>query len=222
MARQTEVYYYHYDTPKRARVKGAIAYAQRIQNLHGIPINYQDIFQTCQVSKTRGYIILKEVNRTFHNACFKARRLTYSQLVAAAGIDKEVCSRTVRRALGTRDWRKCIACPRSFVSARYAKQREEFARKSLEIRPAKEDYRDILYSDEWHASCGDDRQISSNNNRKITALYYRNYVLKKFILEEDRDLSHYLKIITEYKKKEEIRFFYNAPGSPDLSPIKNA
>lgn len=308
MARQTDVHYYHHDTPKRARVKGAVAYAQRIQDVHGIPINYRDIFRTCQVSKTRGYQILKEVDRTFHNACeetrgrkkllsqedldkieellwsegFEARRLTYTQLVAAAGIDKEVCSRTVRRALGTRDWRKCIACPRSFVSARHAEQREEFARKSLEIRPAKEDYRDILYSDEWHASCGDDRQvrilrkpgerycpdclqerpdpklseerfnthfwgaigydfksdlheyrISSNNNGKMTAAYYRDHVLAKvvkpwldqgmeFILEEDRDSSHCSKIVTEYKKQEGIRFFYNAPGSPDLSPIENA
>ncbi|KAL6695487.1 hypothetical protein J3F84DRAFT_374489 [Trichoderma pleuroticola] len=83
----------------------------------------------------------------------------YTQLVAAAGINKEVSSRIVRRALGTRDWRKCIACPRSFVSARHAEQREEFARKSLEIKPAKEDYRDIIYSDKWHASCGDNRVV---------------------------------------------------------------
>lgn len=208
--------------------------------------------------------------------------MTYSQLVTAAGIDKEVHPQTVQRALGTRDWRKCIACPRSFVSRRHAEQREEFARKSLEHRPAKEDYRDILYSDEWHTSCGDDRQvyifrkpgerycpdclyerpsprlkeerfnahfwgaigynfksdlyeyrISTNNNGKMTSAYYCDHILKKvvkpwldqgmdFILEEDRDSRHTSPITKECKKSLKIKYFFNAPGSPDLSPIENA
>ncbi|KAL6875099.1 hypothetical protein J3F83DRAFT_729887 [Trichoderma novae-zelandiae] len=35
----------------------------------------------------------------------------------------------------------------------------EFARKSLEERPAKEDYRNICYSNKWHISCSDNRLI---------------------------------------------------------------
>lgn len=308
MARQAGVHFYHHDTPKKARVKGAVAFAQRQKERYGQDFSYNEIFETCQVSRTRGFEIVKSFDRTFHNACeetrgrkkiltdidldkiekllwsegFEARRLTYSQLLPAAGIDKEVHPQTIQRALGTRHWRKCIACPRAFVSRHHAEQRVEFARKSLEKRPAKEDYRDIVYSDEYHASCGDDRQvrilrkpgerycpdclyeqpspklkqeerfnahfwgaigynfksdlydyrISTNNNGKMTATYYRDHILKKivkpwldqgmaFILEEDRDSAHRSKIVKAYKKKEKIRHFYNAAGSPDLSLIEN-
>lgn len=308
MARQTEIHYYHHDTPKKARVKGAVAFAQQQKQRFGHDFSYQDIFQACQVSKTRGYEIVKSFDRKFHNACeetrgrkkiltnedldklenllwsegFEARRLTYSQLLPAAGIEKEVSFQTVRRALGTRHWRKCIACPRAFVSRHHAERREEFARKSLELRPAKEDYRDILYSDEWHASCGDDRQvyilrkpgerycpdclherpsprlkeerfnahfwgaigynfksdlyeyrISTNNIGKMTSAYYCDHILKKvvkpwldqgmeFVLEEDRDSGHTAPVTRQCKKDLGIKYYYNAPGSPDLSPIENA
>ncbi|KAL6818204.1 hypothetical protein GGI42DRAFT_338023 [Trichoderma sp. SZMC 28013] len=234
LPRQTEVHYYHHNTPKRAQVKSAITYAQQIQDLHRIKINYQDIFRTCQVSKTRSYKIIKSVDRTFHNACFKARHLTYSQLLPAAGIDKKVHWHTIRRALSTQSWRKYIACPRSYVSLHHAEQQIEFTRKSLKLRPAKEDYRNILYSNNYNFKSNLYKyHISSNNNGKITAAYYRNHILSKvvkpwldkgidFILEEDRDSSHRSNIITEYKKQAEIHYYYNAAGSPDLSPIKNA
>lgn len=308
MARQADVHFYHHDTLKKARVKGAVAFAQQQKERYSRNFSYNEIFRACQVSKTRGYKIVKSFDRKFHNEFektrgrkkiltpedldkiekllwsegFEARRLTYSQLLPAAGIDKEVCNRTLRRALGTRDWRKCIACPRSFVSREHAEQRVEFARRSLEKRPAKEDYCNIRYSDEWHAACGDDRQvyifrkpgerycpdclyegpdlrkienekfnahfwaavgydfksdlyeyrISLNNNGKMTATYYCDYILKKivklwlkegqeFILEEDCDSAHRLQIVQEYKKKEGIKAFYNAAGSLDLSPIEN-
>lgn len=41
---------------------------------------------------------------------FEARQLTWPQLLPAAGIDKQISRATVRRALGTRHWRKCVAC----------------------------------------------------------------------------------------------------------------
>lgn len=306
MARQAEVHFYHHDTPKKARVKGAVAFAQQQKERYGRDFSYNEIFRACQVSKTRGYEIIKSFDRKFHNACketrgrkklltdedldkierllwsegFEARRLTYPQLLPAAGIDKEVHSQTIQRALGTRQWRKCIACPRSFVSQRHAKQRVEFARKSLEERPTKEDYRDIAYSDEWHVACGDDRQvnilrkpgerycpdclyerpdprkldeekfnahfwgavgynfksdlheyrISTNNNGKMSANYYRDHILKKIvmqwpdqginrILEEDCDSAH--RSVHDWKINQGIKFYYNAAGSPDLSPIEN-
>ncbi|KAL6696891.1 hypothetical protein J3F84DRAFT_347905 [Trichoderma pleuroticola] len=137
MARQTEVHYHHLDTPTKARVKGAVAFAQLQKQRYGHDFSYQDIFRCCQVSKSRGYKILKSSSdRTFHNEFeetrgwkklltdedldklrkliwsedFEARRLTWPQLLPAAGIDKQISRSTVRRALGIRHWRKCVAC----------------------------------------------------------------------------------------------------------------
>ncbi|KAL6806435.1 hypothetical protein GGI42DRAFT_282163 [Trichoderma sp. SZMC 28013] len=137
MARQTEAHRHHLDTPTKARVKGAVAFAQFQKQRYGHDFSYQDIFRSFQVSKSRGYEILKSSSdRTFHNEFeetrgrkklltdedieklkkliwsedFEARGLTWSQLLPAAGIDKQISLSTVRRALGTRHWRRCVAC----------------------------------------------------------------------------------------------------------------
>ncbi|KAK4063007.1 hypothetical protein Trihar35433_8802 [Trichoderma harzianum] len=68
MFRQTEVHYHHFDTPRKARVKGALAYAQYRKQRYGIDFSYHDIFEACQVSRSRGYEIIKSSSdRTFHN-----------------------------------------------------------------------------------------------------------------------------------------------------------
>lgn len=100
MARQAEI---HHDTPQKARVKGAVAFAQMQKEGYGHSFSYNEIFRACQV----------EIVKSFHNECketrgrkkmltdkdvnqleallwskgFEARSLGYPQLLAAAGID---------------------------------------------------------------------------------------------------------------------------------------
>lgn len=141
MGRQTEVYH-HFDTPKKARVKGAVAYARMQKERYGHDFCYNDIFRICGVSRTRGYEIIKSPeDRTFHNTCeetrgrktalsaddldkiestlrpegCEARRLPYTELLPAAGIDKEISPHTIRRALQKRGWKKCRADPGTYI-----------------------------------------------------------------------------------------------------------
>ncbi len=67
----------------------------------------------------------------------EGRTLSCQALLMEAGIEATVSDRTIHRSLQTRDWRKCIAFHRGFVSPQLAERRVEAARKSLEERPHK-------------------------------------------------------------------------------------
>lgn len=69
-----------------------------------------------------------------------------------------------------------------------------------------------------------------NNNGKMSSAYYCNHIIKKvvkpwldegrsFILQEDCDSGHTSPVTVKCKELG-IKFFYNAPGSPDPSPIE--
>ncbi len=170
----------HHNTPTKARVKGAVEFAEFQKARYGRPYYKADIFRAMGVSSTRGYAILKGDDRTHHNNPFadetrgrkkklsdddvdkledslwksgmEGRSLLYRGLLTEAGVDAEVSDATVRRALIQRDWRRCVACRRGFVCPNLAERRCESARKALEARPQKRDWRDIRFSDEFHVS----------------------------------------------------------------------
>jgi hypothetical protein len=63
--------------------------------------------------------------------------------------------RTFQRAIiEETEFRRCVACRKSYMDPRNKPRRREFARKTLEERPTKEDFRDIRYSDEVHVGYG--------------------------------------------------------------------
>jgi len=174
--------YSHHKTPKKARVQGAYNFALHQKRVYGVPFFKADIFRANDVSHCRGYKILDNYQRTFHNNPFvdetrgrkkifsdedvdkmekviwdhgiEGRMLSYQALLMEAGVDKDVSTRTIQRALGQRDWRRCVACTRSFVNNKLAEKRVEEARKSLECRPEPKDWHDVRFSDEFHVSSG--------------------------------------------------------------------
>ena len=77
--------------------------------------------------------------------------------------------------------------------------------------------------------------IDLNKNGKMTAAYYTSAILPivadwqqqghNFVLEEDRDSSQLLNPLSapaQFKRKHSLTTYFNAPSSPDLSPIENA
>jgi transposase len=172
----------HHCTPKKARVQGALEFA-RFQELHyGTPFYKNDIFRAMGVSKSMGYRILNDSERTFHNNPFaddtrgrkkklseedldkteeliwnngiEGRRLGNQALLMESGVEVECSDRTILRALGQRDWRRCVACQRSFVDEKLMKRRVEEAQTSLNVRPNPADWHDIRFSDEFHVTAG--------------------------------------------------------------------
>ena len=154
----------HYSTPTKASVWAAVHFADRMK----LPYYKEDIFRTFNVSRTRGYEMLRNEDfssRQLHNnpdhketrgrksliSSVKIREM--ERILEEEGIEArsltwqqlgyEVgldCSgRTIQRAMGTMDYHKCVSCKKGWVNERTAAKRVEWATFMLNKYPEKED-----------------------------------------------------------------------------------
>ena len=87
----------------------------------------------------------------------EARGLTWEQLGYEVGLD---CSeRTVKNAMGTMDYHKCIACRKGWVTPSTAKRRVEWVTVMKERYSEKEDWYIVRFSDEVHFAYGPQGKI---------------------------------------------------------------
>ncbi|KAI9662087.1 MAG: hypothetical protein M1829_006226 [Trizodia sp. TS-e1964] len=84
---------------------------------------------------------IAEVDHLLETEGIEGRALTWEQLGMSVGLD---CSgRTIQRAMGSLEYRKCIACQQGCVNKATAEKRYNWARLMLEQYPLSED---------WHRS----------------------------------------------------------------------
>jgi hypothetical protein len=170
----------NFDTPKKARIKGAAEFMDAM----GIPYYHTDLFNFHNVSNQQGWAILKqkgpEHDRTHHNdptteekcgrkpklspkdlercdrflqdAAWDAHVLTWAQL--AEELDLGVCGNTLRSHLGSMDYHKCIACTKGWVSQKNAAKRVEHCETMLSLKLDKESWHDVRFLDEIHCRVG--------------------------------------------------------------------
>ena len=81
-----------------------------------------------------------------------ARSLTWDQLAIEAGL--EVSGLTLRRAMGTMDYHKCVAWRKGWVNEQLARYRVDFAKIMLERYPTPDSWRRVRFSDEVHFGWG--------------------------------------------------------------------
>jgi hypothetical protein len=86
------------------------------------------------------------------NEGIEARCFTWEQLGTEVGLD--VCGRTIKRALETLQYRKCIACKKGWVNRRTAEKRVEHARRMLENYSTPENWHSVRFSDKVHFGWG--------------------------------------------------------------------
>jgi len=144
-----------YPTSTKAKVQGTVSYLQA----KGIPFFKEDVFRHFQVLHASGYRMLKpetssrrydtlvmhnpshhprtitpeklrEMEMILENEGIEARGLTWEQLGTEVGLDVSGC--TVRRALGTLEYYKCIACKKGWVNEQTAEKRVYHVRIMLE------------------------------------------------------------------------------------------
>jgi DNA-binding transcriptional MocR family regulator len=66
----------------------------------------------------------------------------------------DVSTDTVKRAMGTLDYRKYIVCQRGWVSPKTVVRRLEYAKVMLARYPDAEDWKRVRFSDEVHFGWG--------------------------------------------------------------------
>ena len=168
----------HYFTNAGAKVRDAAEFCDRI----GIEHFKEDIFRTFNVSSREGWRFLndrnssrrlgndpnvedhrgsqplispkkiREMERILETEGIEARAYTWEQLGFEVGL--ECSGRTVKRAMGTMEYHKCIACRRGWVNEKTAKDRLNWATTMLQKYPHPEDWHRVRFSDEVHFGYG--------------------------------------------------------------------
>ncbi|KAF2818032.1 hypothetical protein CC86DRAFT_337635, partial [Ophiobolus disseminans] len=95
---------------------------------------------------------LEQADRFLQEQGWEARVLTWDQLAETLCFD--VCGDTLRAALGSMDYHKCIACTKGWVSQKVAKERVLFCETMLVLKPNQDDWHDVRFSDEVHCRVG--------------------------------------------------------------------
>jgi hypothetical protein len=227
----------NFDTPKKARMKGAADYLDHL----GIKFNHNDLFRYHGVSKEQGWAILKQdreqYDRTFaHNPLvtetrgrppavsneeihridrflqdvgWDARVMTWNEICEEFDLD---CSgETLRLHMGSLDYHKCIACCKGWVSARNARKRVEFSETMLALKPKKEDWRDVRFSDEVHWSIGPEGKMKII--RKPGERYCFDCIQETMNRDHEKEFerSHSWAAVG-YNFKSDM-YFYKVPGN---------
>lgn len=162
----------HYFTPARAKVRGAVEFCERM----GIPYVKADVFRTFKVSHSQGYEFLHEESssRRLHNdpnreeTCGRpriisaekiremerilqekgigARALTCEQLGYEVGL--ECTGKTVKKAMGSMNYRKYLACKKGWVNEKTAHNRKQWVEVKKERYPEPKNCYRVHFSDE--------------------------------------------------------------------------
>lgn len=97
---------------------------------------------------------ITKIERLLYDGGSEARKLPWTSIPAAAGVDFNGSARTIHRAVGDKDWRKCTTCIKGWVSEDYATQRVRAATQSLEKRLLPQDWEDVRFSNQTHFGFG--------------------------------------------------------------------
>lgn len=222
-----------YTTPQKAKVQGTIEYLEA----KGLPYSKADVFRHFQVSKSAGWEIIKEgtsarrldtiveynprgpsrqisiqkireMEEILENEGIEGRGYTWEQLGTEVGL--EVSGRTVKRALQSLEYHKCVACRKGWVNRQTAEKRVEHARIMLEQYPEPKDWYEIRFSDEVHFGFGPQGQLLII--RKPGTRYCQDCIQETLQpAEKDKKRFHCWAAIG-YNFKSDI-YFYEVPGN---------
>ena len=185
-------------TPVKARIQGAIDFLKS----EGITGKNEAVFQANGVSHATGYRILRsskprtlkndptreetrrghnnitpericEMEKILENEGLEGRSLTWMQLGFEAQV--EASEATIRRAMGTLQYHKCLACRRGWQSPSSKKNRVQFAESMLARYPNPEDWDCVRFSNEVHTLWVGATTLSTYYSQAWTTLLCRLY-----------------------------------------------
>ena len=129
-----------------------------------------------------------EMERILETEGIEARAYTWEQLGYEVGL--ECSGRTIKKAMGTIDYHKCIACRRGWVNEKTRKDRLEYATIMLQRYPNPQDWYRVRFSYEVHFGYGPQDKL--HIIRKASMRYCHSCIQKNFEpAEKDRKRYHY-------------------------------
>ena len=178
----------HWSTPHKQRLKSQVALLERakLSAPDGRLYPKTRLFKLNDIPTTTAKRILKEPDpRRLHNSQIRketrgrrskitpqdirymeliiqrtgqeGRVLSWQSLGIEAGLD--LSGETIRRAMGSLHYRRCLACRKSWVSPDLADRRVTWARDMLQKYPEPKDWYHVRFSDETHLGFGSQGRI---------------------------------------------------------------
>ncbi|KAF1809503.1 hypothetical protein P152DRAFT_461448 [Eremomyces bilateralis CBS 781.70] len=170
----------HYTTPEKACLRGEVEHETARRRQYGFETAHSNtaIFKRNRVPRSSAYRILKSykddrrisdqetrgrkplipptklaaLDTLVESMDYEDRTISWDGLAYEADID---CSpRTIKKAMETMDYHKCIACRKAWVSTQLAAKRVEYAKKMLSKYPTPEHWKHVRFSDEVHIGLG--------------------------------------------------------------------
>jgi hypothetical protein len=152
---------------------------------------------------------IERADRFLQEAGWEARVLTWDQL--AQELDFDVSGWTMKRALGSMDYHKCIACTKGWVSQQVAKKRVEFCETHLVLKPESEDWHDVRFSDEVHCRVGPQGKLQII--RQPGERYCSDCIQEQLNWDDEREWeTSHIWAAVGYNFKSDLTF-YNTPGN---------
>jgi len=150
-----------------------------------------------------------EADRFLQDVGWDARVLTWAQL--AKELDFGVSGDTMKRALGSLDYHKCVACTKGWVSQRCAKQRVQFAETHLALKPDANDWHNVRFSDEVHCRVGPQGKLRLI--RRPGERYCSDCIQEQLNRDDEREWeTSHIWAAVGYNFKSDLTF-YNTPGN---------
>jgi hypothetical protein len=134
--------------------------------------------------------------------------LTWEQIGTEVGLD--LSGRTIRRALGTMKYHKCIACRKGWVNKATAEKRVEHSRIMLEKYPDVDDWKYVRFSDEVHFGWGPQGKLRII--RKPGMRYCQDCIQEADEPDEKDKKRFHCWATIGWDFKSPI-YFYNVPGN---------
>ncbi|KAF1835735.1 hypothetical protein BDW02DRAFT_567775 [Decorospora gaudefroyi] len=107
------------------------------------------------------------------------------------------------------NYHKCIACTKGWVSQRCAKERVHYSETMLSLKPNKEDWRDVRFSDELHCRVGPQRKLRII--RKPGERYCGDCIQDQLNRDDEREWeTSHIWAAVGYEFKSDLIFYKNA------------
>ncbi|KAF1816226.1 hypothetical protein P152DRAFT_504951 [Eremomyces bilateralis CBS 781.70] len=249
-----------YGSPERDRIQGAVGFNQALRKQYGFdPLRtkckvYQHFgvpyrsgtrlisennrdrrhFEPGEDPRSRPLLVetkdIYEMERILEEQDVYGRTMSWEALGYEAGL--YVSGRTIERAMGTKDYRRCVACNKAWIFSKPTKKRVDWATLMKARYPTKYTWRKVRFSDESRAGHGPqgklviirrkgERRSKEDAKKKVHVWGAAGYDFKSDLITYNIPSNRQDDPTREWKAQNGLKHYFNCASSLDLAIIEN-